>query len=111
MFIINSFYLKRAAAIIGLLAIVGLGVFFANTYLRDDEAQKAFTFVSEFNVRFLEEQDAMELSFAEGETFLLPRVISASGARYSNGEITFWNKGDQATINIKGVTFLTWLEE
>jgi len=32
----------------------------------------------------------------------LPHVVSASGARYSNGSATFWNKGREATLELNG---------
>jgi len=32
----------------------------------------------------------------------LPHVVSASGARYSDGPVTFWNKGREATFEIDG---------
>jgi membrane-bound inhibitor of C-type lysozyme len=38
------------------------------------------------------------------QTVTLPRAISGSGARYSNGEITFWTKGDSARLEIGGDT-------
>ncbi|MFI5235580.1 MAG: MliC family protein [Gemmatimonadales bacterium] len=28
----------------------------------------------------------------------LPRAVSGSGARYSDGSLTFWNKGDSAFV-------------
>jgi membrane-bound inhibitor of C-type lysozyme len=31
-----------------------------------------------------------------GRTYDLPQLISASGARYGNGGVTFWNKGREA---------------
>jgi putative lipoprotein len=34
----------------------------------------------------------------------LPQVVSGSGARYSNGATTFWNKGRDATYEVKGRT-------
>lgn len=34
----------------------------------------------------------------------LPRVVSASGARYSDGQITFWNKGNEALVEVNGET-------
>ena len=33
-----------------------------------------------------------------GHTVELPRAISASGARYSDGQLTFWNKGREAFV-------------
>jgi putative lipoprotein len=32
----------------------------------------------------------------------LPQVVSASGARYSDGPTTFWNKGREATFEVDG---------
>ena len=32
----------------------------------------------------------------------LPHVASGSGARYSNGAVTFWNKGREAALEING---------
>ena len=37
-------------------------------------------------------------------TVTLPQVESASGARYSDGTTTFWNKGNEATIEVDGET-------
>jgi putative lipoprotein len=34
----------------------------------------------------------------------LPHAVSASGARYTNGEVTFWNKGREATFEVNGRT-------
>jgi membrane-bound inhibitor of C-type lysozyme len=33
-----------------------------------------------------------------GETRKLPQVVAASGVRYSDGDFTFWTKGDTATL-------------
>lgn len=38
----------------------------------------------------------------EGEVFRLPRAPSASGARYSDGRVTFWEKGGTAFIEREG---------
>ena len=35
-----------------------------------------------------------------GEQRLLAQVRSASGAKYSDGETTFWTKGDEAIVNL-----------
>jgi membrane-bound inhibitor of C-type lysozyme len=38
--------------------------------------------------------------------FALPQVISGSGARYSDGKIVVWNKGDEVFIDLgNGQTF------
>lgn len=38
--------------------------------------------------------------FLPEETVSLPHVISASGAKYSNGETIFWNKGDGVILTL-----------
>lgn len=42
--------------------------------------------------------------FLPDKTVRLPHVRSGSGARYSNGEITYWNKGREALLQIGSVT-------
>lgn len=37
-----------------------------------------------------------------GKKFELKRTISGSGARYTDGHIVFWNKGDKALIEVDG---------
>lgn len=34
----------------------------------------------------------------DGTQLTLPQVVAASGTRYSNGNYTFWSKGDSAFI-------------
>lgn len=45
--------------------------------------------------------DHLVLTEPDGET-TLPQAISASGARYANDDITFWNKGRDATLERDG---------
>lgn len=45
-------------------------------------------------------QDDAAYLYHAYEVYKLPRVISASGARYSDGVNEFWNKGDMAMITI-----------
>lgn len=40
-----------------------------------------------------------------GRAVTLPQVISGSGARYSDGSTTFWNKGDSALFEMNGVIY------
>lgn len=37
-------------------------------------------------------------------TVALPQVESASGARYGDGTTTFWNKGNEALVEVNGET-------
>jgi membrane-bound inhibitor of C-type lysozyme len=50
--------------------------------------------------RFEPKDDAANVRFADHE-YRLPHVISGSGARYSDGVTTFWNKGRSAMILVK----------
>ena len=47
----------------------------------------------------LPEDQFVNVRFA-GREMLLPHVISGSGARYSDGKTTFWNKGKSALVEI-----------
>lgn len=38
------------------------------------------------------------------ETITLPRAVSGSGARYSDGTTTFWNNGNEALVEVNGET-------
>lgn len=37
-----------------------------------------------------------------GKTYRLKHVPAASGTKYSDGKVVFWNKGDEALIEING---------
>ena len=41
----------------------------------------------------------------QGQTFALPRVISGSGARYSDGKTTLWEHQGEAQFETSGATF------
>lgn len=47
----------------------------------------------------LPEDQFVNVRFA-GREMRLPHVISGSGARYSDGTITFWNKGDSVLMEV-----------
>ncbi len=40
-----------------------------------------------------------------GRSLVLPQVRAASGARFEEGGVTFWNKGDEALLQVDGQTF------
>jgi membrane-bound inhibitor of C-type lysozyme len=48
-----------------------------------------------FTARFRDNQVILDLP---SETLTLPQVISASGARFSNEAVTFWEKGREASL-------------
>jgi membrane-bound inhibitor of C-type lysozyme len=49
---------------------------------------------------------SVELALSDGRRWVLPQALSASGARYANGDesIVFWNKGNTAFIEEGGRT-------
>jgi len=49
-------------------------------------------------------EDHVVIEVPEQRALTLPHVVSASGARYSNGPTTFWNKGREATFEWHGRT-------
>jgi putative lipoprotein len=74
----------------------------------DTTARRGQTYVYEcvqggpFTVRV--EGDAAWLFLASG-TKRLPRMVSASGARFSDGLVSYWSKGDEATFVLDGRTY------
>jgi uncharacterized membrane protein len=55
-----------------------------------------------FSARFRDNQVILDLP---SETLTLPQVISASGARFSNETVTFWEKGSEASIEGGGYAY------
>src|SRR5262245_13430131 len=49
----------------------------------------------------LPEDQFVNVRFAGGE-LQLPHVISGSGARYSDGKTTFWNRGGSVLMEVDG---------
>ena len=47
-----------------------------------------------------EAQDQFVSVHFAGHDLRLPHVISGSGARYSDGKTTFWNKGDSVLMEV-----------
>lgn len=45
------------------------------------------------------------IAISDGRRFELPRTRAASGARYADGTTVFWNKGDEATLDLDGATY------
>ena len=43
--------------------------------------------------------------FLPGRTLLLPETPSGSGAKYTDGETTFWSKGEEALLEAGGKTY------
>jgi uncharacterized membrane protein len=53
------------------------------------------------NMKNLYRENAITLDLPEGPR-RLPQVVSASGAKYSDGLLTFWTKGDTAMLERQG---------
>lgn len=84
----------RAASLAALLALAACA--------GGNGGQKhAVTFVcpggTELLATFYADDDRMRLR-VNGQEYDLPRQISASGARYGEGQVVFWNKGREALL-------------
>ena len=44
----------------------------------------------------------LEVTLPDGRVVTLPQADSASGAKYSNGAVTFWSKGNTALVEEGG---------
>ena len=51
--------------------------------------------------RFEPRDEFASVQFA-GREWRLPHVVSGSGARYSDGKTTFWNRGKSALLEVDG---------
>lgn len=49
--------------------------------------------------------DAVHIVFSDGREAVLEQRVSASGARYTDGETLIWNKGDEARLEWLGETY------
>ncbi|AEB09075.1 MliC family protein [Desulfobacca acetoxidans] len=69
------------------------------------QSSKVFNYLCEdgksFTLTLLPDEDSVLLTL-EGKPMKLPRVVSASGDRYSNGRTSVWLKGNEAFIEIDG---------
>jgi membrane-bound inhibitor of C-type lysozyme len=52
-------------------------------------------------VTYINDLDPVSASVVvAGNTYVLPQVVAASGARYSDGKVTWWNKGREGTLEL-----------
>jgi len=73
-----------------------------SAFASETVSEKTFTydfFGLRFDVCFVE--DAAILYLPDGP-LVLPQSVSGSGARYTDGETTFWIKGENACMEING---------
>lgn len=56
---------------------------------------------TELDAVFDNDAQTVTVTLPDG-TVTLPQTISGSGARYSDDTITFWNKGDEAMVEVNG---------
>jgi len=75
----------------------GKSLFKASTFVY--ECERDFSFVAR-----VEDPDSIWL-FLPNETLKLPHVQSASGAKYQNAEVLFWNKGNSAMLEGFGTQY------
>jgi membrane-bound inhibitor of C-type lysozyme len=58
-----------------------------------------------FSAKYFDNQ-TVQATFGS-KVMVLPQVVSASGAQYSNGSVTILTKGDEATVEVGGTPFFT----
>ncbi|AIE74184.1 MULTISPECIES: MliC family protein [unclassified Synechocystis] len=66
------------------------------------EAQTYHCSPTETLVIRMVEGSAIEVTLPDGRTVVLPKAESASGAKYSNGSLTVWSKGNTALVEEGG---------
>ena len=96
------------------LAITIIGLLFSCSEDKEEEDERPVpdelikTFVFEcdstfsFTVQLINEKAKVILP---EKTYELKHVEAASGAKYSDGEITFWTKGEEAFLELKDTTY------
>jgi putative lipoprotein len=62
------------------------------------EREYVFRCDGDVELRAVFHRDSVRLTFPDQRAVVLPQAISASGARYSDGTLTFWNKGTEAVV-------------
>jgi putative lipoprotein len=62
------------------------------------EREYVFRCDGDVELRAIFHRDSVRLTFPDHRTVVLPQAISASGARYTDGTLTFWNKGREAIV-------------
>ncbi|HEY9723285.1 MAG TPA: MliC family protein [Oscillatoriaceae cyanobacterium] len=97
--------LRHPSFFVSLLAVLALttgGCY----WLASRPQNPAFVFGCEEDYTFTAtfDDDSVLLKLPD-RTVRLPHVLSADGARYSDGQITFWNKGDSALLELGNRTY------
>ena len=83
---------RIALALVALLSL-------SSCYRASAERPTLYSFGCEQNYPFtVQFQDDLALLTLPDRTVRLPQVVSGSGARYSDGNVTFWNKGNTARL-------------
>ena len=67
---------------------------FSNTFIFSCKDNKVIT------ATFLKKDNQVRLQLTDGRDFVIPRVESASGEKYANGDdsFVFWTKGEESFI-------------
>ena len=114
---------KRALIISSILILLGLSAFYlykkfspkipiVEQPVNEVINNVTFNCASSKNIQAIFYKDKVDITLSDGRNMILPQVISASGARYSNADdsFIFWNKGDGAFIEEGGkATFVECL--
>ncbi len=101
---------KSTLIILGTVVVllVGMGSDLRAAKPEDSEnvpSAKKFRYLCEdgkiFTLEVITQEDCVILTL-DGKPTKLPRVVSGSGSRYSNGRTTVWLKGNEAIIEMDG---------
>lgn len=80
----------------------------------DANASESFSYDCDREYRFVAQvlavDEAVRLILPD-TTVTLPRVVSASGAKYGEGPYTYWSKGDEASIETPAASFTGCLSD
>lgn len=93
----KQLFLTKILLIVLLLLLISASVQANNDY-------KVFLVKDQYlAVDFKDNKNEMNLIFPDGPAKLLSRKKAASGIRYSNEDINFWNKGNRVQISINDI--------
>lgn len=105
--------IKKIAKIILIVTIAGM-IFSCSEDKEDEETEKPVpdaltkTFVFECDSAFsftAQLVNATATIILPEKTYELKQIEAASGAKYSDGEITFWTKGEEAFLELEDTTY------
>lgn len=88
-------------------AETGVGADESAAVVVHDTTVNTFAYGCDNNYQFLARvgQDSTWLTLPGGRSVTVPIAISASGARYTDGTVTYWSKGDSAIFEVGDTSY------